>query len=86
MTDAGRFALLPRLGIEPTFQSIVHDALDAAIRAAEIRSPGSVTVLDAGCGRISALRGFPGREWASGQGGLLATHAASSRRPLPGGG
>ena len=61
MTDAGRFALLPRLGIEPTVQSIVHDALDAAIRAAEIRSPGSVTVLDAGCGRVSALRGFRGR-------------------------
>ncbi len=61
MTDAGRFALLPRLGIEPTVQSIVHDALDAAIGAAEMRSPGSVTVLDAGCGRVSALRGFRGR-------------------------
>ena len=61
MTDAGRFALLPRLGIEPTVQSIVHDALDAAIRAAETRSPGNVTVLDAGCGRVSALRGFRGR-------------------------
>ena len=61
MTDTGRFALLPRLGIEPTVQSIVHDALDAAIRAAETRSPGNVTVLDAGCGRVSALRGFRGR-------------------------
>ncbi len=61
MPAAGRFALLPRLGIEPTVQSIVHDALDAAIGAAEMRSPGSVTVLDAGCGRVSALRGFRGR-------------------------
>ena len=61
MTDAGRFALLPRLGIEPTVQAVVHDALDAAIGAAEMRSPGSVTVLDAGCGRVSALRGFRGR-------------------------
>jgi SAM-dependent methyltransferase len=58
VTETGRFALLPRLGIEPTVGSLVHEALDRAIAQAEIRSPGSVAVLDAGCGRVSALRAF----------------------------
>ena len=58
MTEAGRFALLPRLGIEPSVGSLVHEALDRAVSAAEIRSPGAVAALDAGCGRVSALRVF----------------------------
>jgi len=58
VTEPGRFALLPRLGISPTVGSLVHEALDRAIEAAEARSPGAVAVLDAGCGRVSALRAF----------------------------
>jgi SAM-dependent methyltransferase len=38
--------------------SLVHDALDRAVRAGETRSPGAVAALDAGCGRVSALRAF----------------------------
>lgn len=56
MTEAGRFALLPRLGIEPSVGSLVHEALARAVDAAEERSPGAVVALDAGCGRVSALR------------------------------
>jgi SAM-dependent methyltransferase len=56
VTEAGRFALLPRLGIEPSVGSLVHEALTRAVAAAEERSPGAVAALDAGCGRISALR------------------------------
>jgi SAM-dependent methyltransferase len=58
VTEAGRFALLPRLGIGPTVGSLVNEALDRAIGAAETRSPGAVSALDAGCGRVSALRTF----------------------------
>lgn len=58
MTEAGRFALLPRLGISPPVGALVHEALDGAISAAEMRSPGAVAALDAGCGRVSALRAF----------------------------
>lgn len=58
MAEPGRFALLPRLGIEPTVGSLVHEALDRSIKAAELRSPGAVVALDAGCGRVSALRTF----------------------------
>jgi SAM-dependent methyltransferase len=58
VTEAGRFALLPRLGIEPSVGSLVHEALERAIAAAEARSPGAVAALDAGCGRVSALRTF----------------------------
>ena len=36
----------------------MHEALDRAVTAAETRSPGTVAVLDAGCGRVSALRAF----------------------------
>lgn len=61
MTEAARYALLPKLGIAPTVQALVRDALDEAIAVAEARSPGAVTVLDAGCGRVSALRHFRGR-------------------------
>jgi SAM-dependent methyltransferase len=58
VTEAGRFALLPRLGIGPAVGSLVHEALDRGIAAAEARSDGSVSALDAGCGRVSALRTF----------------------------
>lgn len=61
MTEAGRFALLARLGIEPSVGSLVHEALDRAVVAAEARSPGAVAALDAGCGRVSALRSFRSR-------------------------
>jgi len=58
VTEPGRFALLPRLGIAPTVGSLVHEALDRGIAAAEANSPGAVAALDAGCGRVSALRAF----------------------------
>jgi SAM-dependent methyltransferase len=56
--EPGRFALLPRLGISPSVGSLVHEALDRAVTSAEARSPGAVAALDAGCGRVSALRSF----------------------------
>jgi SAM-dependent methyltransferase len=58
VSEAGRFALLPRLGVEPSVASLVHGALDRAIRAAETRPGDGVAALDAGCGRVSALRTF----------------------------
>ncbi len=58
MTEPGRFGVLPRLGIQPAVGSLVHEALDRAVEAAELRSPGRVSALDAGCGRVSALRPF----------------------------
>jgi Methylase involved in ubiquinone/menaquinone biosynthesis len=58
VTEAGRFGLLPRLGISPTAGSLVGEALDRAVGSAELRSPGAVAALDAGCGRVSALRAF----------------------------
>ena len=55
-----RFSLLHRLGIEPTVQAIVRFELDAALAQAEEARPDGapVAVLDAGCGRVSALRPF----------------------------
>ena len=61
MTVAARYALLPRLGISPTVQALVQDALEEAVTVAEARSPGAVTALDAGCGRVSALHQYRGR-------------------------
>ena len=58
MAEPARFSLLPRLRIEPTVQAVVRDAIAAAVSDAESRSPGSVAALDAGCGRVSALRPF----------------------------
>lgn len=49
---------MPRLGIGPSVGTLVREALDAAVEAAELRSPGAVSALDAGCGRVSALRAF----------------------------
>jgi SAM-dependent methyltransferase len=53
-----RDALLARLGIEPTMSARLRATLEAAVAEAERRSPGSVAVLDAGCGRKSALIPF----------------------------
>jgi SAM-dependent methyltransferase len=50
--------LLPRLGVEPSIGTRVRAALELAIRAAEMASPGHVAVLDAGCGRKSPLVRF----------------------------
>ena len=58
MTEAGRFALLRRLRISPPVGVLVQQALEHAIVEAERQSPGSVAALDAGCGRVSALRAF----------------------------
>jgi SAM-dependent methyltransferase len=59
VTEAGRFALLPRLRISPPVGELVHGALDDAIEAAEQRGGLSpIAALDAGCGRVSALRAF----------------------------
>ena len=59
-----RFAILPALGIRPSAGEVVAIALDqalddAAARAARDGRP--VTVLDAACGRVSALRPFRAR-------------------------
>jgi len=48
-----RFALLPRLGIQPATSVIVKRELEAAFAAST-----DATVLDAGCGRVSALGPF----------------------------
>lgn len=61
MAEAARFALLPGLGIEPTVQVLVREALDEALTTAEGEASHVVTVLDAGCGRVSALRQFRSR-------------------------
>jgi SAM-dependent methyltransferase len=53
-----RFDLLPRLGIRPAAGARVRAALDEALREAEVRSPGAVRVLDAGCGHKSPLVGL----------------------------
>jgi SAM-dependent methyltransferase len=57
-----RFALLPRLGIQPATSAIVKRELEAAFADsagfAEVSQPPTLTVLDAGCGRVSALRPF----------------------------
>lgn len=72
-----RFSLLPRLGIHPTVQRLVVEELDAAISAAEARRPqDGVAVLDAGCGRVSALRPFRPR--------IARFVGADLHRPAPG--
>lgn len=61
MSESSRFAVLPRLGIDPPLRDAVRATLDAAFERAEAgRPPGpdgtpTVAVLDAGCGRVSAL-------------------------------
>lgn len=58
MADAGRDALLTRFGIRPAVGALVREALEEAVAASEGRSPGRVAALDAGCGRVSALKPF----------------------------
>ncbi len=68
---AARERLLERLGLVPSVQDVVRQALEAAVAAAEERggrrpnggtdSAASLAVLDAGCGRVSALRPFRSR-------------------------
>ena len=48
----GRFALLPRLGLAPAAADVLDGFLDAALPAS------GASVLDAGCGRLSALVRF----------------------------
>jgi SAM-dependent methyltransferase len=52
-----RVVLLDRLGFRPSMYELVRTALDDAISDAESRG-STVDVLDAGCGRVSALRRF----------------------------
>ena len=56
-----RYDLVQRLGIEPTIAARLKATLGPAVDAAAVRSPGSVTVLDAGCGRASPLSQFRDR-------------------------
>ena len=58
--EAARLSVLPRLGIRPPVGDLVRAELDAAIEAAAKRG-APVSVLDAGCGRLSALRPFRDR-------------------------
>ncbi len=53
-----RYELLARLGVGPRLSQRVRAALGAALEEAERRSPGSIVVLDAGCGRKSPLVRF----------------------------
>jgi SAM-dependent methyltransferase len=63
---ARRFEILPRLGIRPSVAEVLRAELDEAISEAEARNGDAgtdpaVAVLDAGCGRVSALRAFKPR-------------------------
>ena len=56
-----RLDLLPRLGIRPSASEVVSLLLDTALTEASVRAAAEgrpTTVLDAGCGRVSALRPF----------------------------
>lgn len=60
----GRLDLLPRLGIRPSTGEVVSLLLDDALTEASVRAIAEgrrTTVLDAGCGRVSALRPFRSR-------------------------
>ena len=63
MTSAKRrrIDLVQRLGIEPTVAARLKGTLGLAVDGAAARSPGNVTVLDAGCGRTSPLISFRDR-------------------------
>jgi SAM-dependent methyltransferase len=56
-----RYGVLSRLGIEPTIAARLRVVLGEAVAEASRRSPGSVSVLDAGCGRTSPLIGYRDR-------------------------
>jgi SAM-dependent methyltransferase len=67
MSEPRRYAVLPRLGVAPPLREVVGAVLDAAFERAEADPPAraeedlasgsgpAVSVLDAGCGRVSAL-------------------------------
>ncbi len=67
---AGRFAILPRLGIAPSVADVVRGMLDEAI------GTGGAAALDAGCGRVSALRPFRSR--------IARFVGADLHEPIPG--
>jgi SAM-dependent methyltransferase len=60
VTHSRRFSVLPRLGIAPSTGELVRAALDRAMDAAEADGE-PIAVLDAGCGRASALRPYRDR-------------------------
>jgi len=67
VSERRRFAVLPRLGVTPPLHEVVRSSLEAAIaRAEDGRAAGPdasppLAVLDAGCGRVSALVPFRAR-------------------------
>jgi len=67
VSEPRRLALLPRLGITPSVRDVVRTALDEAFERAEVDRPRGpdgaprVTVLDAGCGRSSAMTPYRAR-------------------------
>lgn len=64
MVSTRREAIIERLGVTPPVSTLVRTALDEAITDAEARVDGrgrALTVLDAGCGRVSQLRAFRSR-------------------------
>ena len=81
MPSKRREAIIERLGITPPVATLVRSALDDAITEAESRVDGTgrpVTVLDAGCGRISQLRAFRPRI-----GRLVGADIHAPGEPLP---
>jgi SAM-dependent methyltransferase len=75
VTEPRRYAILARLGVAPSTGELVRDALDRALDTAE-RAGEPVAVLDAGCGRASALRPYRGR--------IARFVGADIHRPAPG--
>ncbi len=81
MPSKRREAIIERLGITPPVATLVRRALDDAIRHAEARVDGTgrpVTVLDAGCGRVSQLGAFRPRI-----GRLVGADIHTPAEPLP---
>ncbi|HET9756592.1 MAG TPA: class I SAM-dependent methyltransferase [Candidatus Limnocylindrales bacterium] len=81
MSSKRREAIIERLGIRPPVATLVRSALDDAIADAESRVDGTgrpVTVLDAGCGRVSQLRAFRPRI-----GRLVGADIHAPGEPLP---
>jgi SAM-dependent methyltransferase len=78
VTEAGRFALLNTLRIRPPVGMLVHEALDHAIEAVERSGRDQISALDAGCGRVSALRAFRPRI-----GRLVGADIHQPSSPLP---
>jgi SAM-dependent methyltransferase len=76
-----REAIIERLGVTPPVATLVRAALDEAISDAETRFAGGgrpVTVLDAGCGRVSQLGAFRPRI-----GRLVGADIHAPDEPLP---